>query len=144
MSSGPPPLDSTRNRFIYPKHLASIAQYVSRLGMIDDILVFRRTPNLDSTAPANAYGDDSIDFVETQDSRRHWVKGWIYSTPATVQEVDSGAIITVNTYVMRVPVGTDIDAGDEVFLDPDTYTVSSINEENTWKVLIDCNLRKRE
>jgi hypothetical protein len=142
--SGPPPIDINKNRFVYPSQMNAIAKFVSRLGMIDDIEVRRRTPNVDPAAPANAYGDDSIDFVPTQDSRRHWVKGWVYSTPATVQEVDSGAIITVNTYVLRVPIGTDILAGDEVFLDPDTYTVSSINDENTWKVLIDCNLRKRE
>jgi len=140
--SGPPPLDVGRNRFIYPSQLAQIAKYVSRLGMIDDIMVARRTPA--ASDPATDYGDDLISFVETNDSRRHWVKGWLYSMPATVQEVDSGAIITVNTYVLRVPIGTDILAGDEVTVGADTYTVSSINEENTWTVLIDCNLRKRE
>ncbi len=142
--SGPPPLDVRKNRFIYPSQIDAIAKYVSRLGMVDDILVLRRTPNTDSGSAANAYGDDAIDYIETQDSHRQWVKGWLYSMPAQVQEIDSGAIITVNTYNLRVPVGTDILAGDEVVIGSDTYTVSSINEENTWKVLIDCNLRKRE
>lgn len=139
-----PVLDPVRNRFLYPSQIANISEFVSRLGMVDDIEVLRRTPNLDPLAPANVYGDDSIDFIETHDSHRHWVKGWLFSMPAQVQEVDSGAIITVNTYVLRVPNGTDIMPGDEVIIGGEEYTVSSTNEENTWQVLIDCNLRKRQ
>jgi len=144
MSSGPPPFSPAKNRFIYPTQMANIAQYVSRLGMTEDIEVLRRTPNLDTAAPANAYGDDSLDFVATNDSRRNWVKGWIYSVPSQVQQVDTGAIVTVNTYLLRCPVGTDILPGDEVVINGEDYTVSDTTAENTWKVLIDCNLRRRE
>lgn len=123
-----------------------MSKYIARLGIVDDIEVRRRTPITDPAAPQNAYGDDGLEYIDTTDSRRHWVKGWLHSTPAQVQEIDSGAIVTVNTYTLRVPVGTDIENGDEVILGGDTYVVSSTNKENTWtgRVIIDCNLRKRE
>lgn len=119
---------------------------MARLGIVDDIEVRRRTPITDPSSPQNAYGDDGLEYIDTVDSRRHWVKGWLHSTPAQVQEVDSGAVVTINTYTLRVPVGTDIENGDEVVLGGDTYVVSSTNKENTWtgQVIIDCNLRKRE
>lgn len=143
--SGPPPFSSpARNRFFYPSHLANIAQYVSRLGMIEDVEVLRRTPVESTSDPANVYGDDALTFVETGDSRKHWVKGWIYSTPTEVQSPDTGAIVTVNTYAFRCPVGTDILPGDEVVINGETFVVSDTTAENTWKVLINCNLRHRE
>lgn len=137
-------MDPSVNRFIYPGQLDSIAQFVSRLGMIESVQVLRRTPNEDPQSPANAYGDDALDYIATNDSRRFWVKGWIFSTPTQVQSVDTGAIITVNTYVFRCPVGTDILPGDELEVNGNVYTVSDTTVENTWKALIDCNLRLRE
>lgn len=136
-------MDPVRNRFLYPSQIDNIAKFVTRLGMVDDVEVLRRT-DVAATDPSNDYGDDTLDYIATQDSRRHWVKGWVFSTPAQQQEVDSGAIITVNTYVLRVPVGTDIKVGDNVIVRGDQYTVASTNRENTWLPMIDCNLRKRE
>jgi hypothetical protein len=137
-------MDPVRNRFLYPSQLDNIAKYVARLGMIQDVEVLRRTPDENSSSPANAYGDDAIDYVATADSRRHWVKGWVYSTPSQVQTPDTGAIITINTYAFRCPVGTDILPGDEMTIDGEVYTVSDTTVQNTWKALINCNLRLRE
>ncbi len=140
--SGPPPLDPRHNRFIYPSQLANIANFISRLGMTEDIDVLRRTEV--TPDPSNDYGDDEISYVETADARHHWVKGWVYSTPTQVQEVDTGAVVTVNTYVFRCPVGTDILPGDELTIAGESYVVSDTTAENTWKVLVNCNLRRRE
>lgn len=139
----PPPMSPVRNRFFHPSQVGNVAKFVSRLGMVDDVEVFRRTP-VTSNDPATDYGDDTLAFVMTNDAKRHWVKGWLFSMPAQQQEVDSGAIVTVNTYALRVPVGTDIEPGDEVRINGETYTVSSTNAENTWLPLVNCNLRKRE
>ena len=140
--SGPPPLDPTRFRFFFPKQIENLAKYVSRLGMIEDVELLRRTPV--ASDPSTDYGDDMIDFIETGDARRHWVKGWIYSTPSEVQQVDTGAVITINTYVFRCPIGTDIEPGDELVINGHDYIVSDTTAENTWATHILCNLRRRE
>lgn len=141
--SGPPPMDPSRYRFFQPSQIANIAQFVARLGMIEDIEVLRRT-EVSVTDPSRDYGDDEIDYIETTDARRHWVKGWIHATPSQVQQVDTGAIVTVNTYSFRCPVGTDILPGDELTINGDTYILSDTTAENTWKALVSCNLRKRD
>jgi len=143
-SSGPPPMDPATHRFFSPAQVDYISKYIARLGMIEDVSVLRRTPIESSSDPANAYGDDGLEYIATGDSRRHWVKGWFYSTPSQVQSADTGAIVTVNTYMFRCPVGTDILPGDELEFLGETYTVSDTTKENTWKALINCNLRLRE
>jgi hypothetical protein len=123
------------------KQLAYIGKF-AELGMTTDVEIFRRVAAA-TPAPSDDYGDN-VGYEETQMSRRGKVKGWLRATPATVQEVDQGAIVTVNTWALRVPLGTDILAGDEAEIDGDRYTVSSTDSDNTLLAYISCNLRKRE
>jgi len=89
-------------------------------------------------------GDDSVVFTESTESRRTTVKGWFYSTPTPVQTEEAGAIVTVNTYRMFVPVGTDITDGDEVTVGGEVYSVSDTTVESTWQAMLTCSLRKRD
>jgi len=112
------------------------------LGMTTTVIIERRT---EATPPAGGdYGDDFLAYPATSESRRLTVKGWFFSTPTPLQEVDSGAIITVNTYRLFLPVGTDVLPGDQVLVGTDNYTVSDTTAESTWLPLLTCSLRKRE
>lgn len=132
------------------KQLLSDAQMnqlrqVAILGMITPVLIERRS---ESTPPAGGdYGDDFVDYTQTSETRRTEVKGWFYSTPTPVQTIDEGSIVTVNTYRLFLPVGTDILPGDRVHVGNEPtydYTVSDTTATGTWLPLLTVSLRKRE
>jgi len=115
------------------------------LGMITPLTIERRA---DAPPPAGGdYGDDFLAYGITSETRRTKVQGWFYSTPTPQQDIDTGMVITVNTYRLFVPVGTDIKVGDHVHVDTnptDDYTVSDTTAEGTWLPMLTCSLRKRE
>lgn len=112
------------------------------LGMQTPVTIERRG---DAPPPVGGdYGDDFIEFTTTTESRRTTVKGWFRSTPTPVQEVDFGQIVTVNTYRLLLPVGTDIEVGDHVHVGEQHYTVSDTTAESTWLPLLTASLRKRD
>ena len=119
---------------------------LAMLGMVTPIQIERRA---EAPPPAGGdYGDDFLSYSVTAESRRTTVNGWFYSTPTPTQDVDTGMVVTVNTYRLFLPVGTDIKVGDHVHVgnaDPrDDYTVSDTTAEGTWLPLLTCSLRKRE
>ena len=135
-----------QDRFLTPNQLTRVRD-VALLGMVTSVVIERRSFIADSGAPENAYGDDALTYTVTNESRRTVVKGWFYSTPTPVQEVDNGQIVTVNTYRLYLPVGTDIKTGDHVHVETnptDDYTVSDTTGEGSWLPLLTCSLRKRE
>lgn len=112
------------------KHLRMVAT----TGLQTQVVIKRRTTS-DSD-----YGDGEIvswSIVST-------VKGWIHSNPTPVAQSDSGSVITVNTYRLYVPVGTDIKPGDQAVIKNEDYIVSDTTAESTWQTMILCSLRKRE
>lgn len=116
---------------------------VAEKGMVTTVEIFRRGP-ADQAAPQYDYGDD-VEYTETAPSRRGMVQGWLRTVASQEQDVDSGAIVTTNAYDLRVPVGTDIQAGDEVLVSgTDEYTVQGTNADNTLLPYISCELRRRE
>jgi hypothetical protein len=111
-----------------PKQLAAVRE-VAKLGMVTPVIIERRS---EGTIPAGGdYGDDYLSYSETSESNRRTVKGWFYSTPSPVQQVDDGQIVTVNTYRLFLPVGTDILPGDHVHVGDAHYTVSDTTAEST-------------
>jgi len=118
---------------------------LAMLGMITPLTIERRA---EGPIPAGGdYGDDFLSYTQTNETRRTEVKGWFQSTPTPVQEVDTGQIITVNTYRLYLPVGTDVKVGDHVHVatNPiDDYTVSDTTAEGSWLPLLTCSLRKKE
>jgi hypothetical protein len=124
------------------KQLEALSKVAER-GMITTVDIYRRDA-ADAPAPSDDYGDN-VDYTQTSGSKYSRVKGWLRTVPtALVQELDNGAIVTVNTWELRVPVGTDVQTGDEVRVGGDQYTVSSTNRDNTLLPYISCNLRRRE
>lgn len=86
------------------------------------------------------YGDGEIVAWTTITT----TSGWLYSTPTPVQEMDTGSVITVNTYRLFLPVGTNVKPGDQAVIGTDTYIVSDTTGESTWQAMLVCSLRKRE
>ena len=110
--------------------------------MVTTVSIERRS---EAAPPAgDDYGYDFLSFTETSESRTTTVKGWFYSRPAQVQDVDTGAVVTINTYRLLLPVGTDIAVGDRVTAGIDVYIVSDTDAENTWNPMLTCNLRRSE
>jgi hypothetical protein len=118
---------------------------LAMLGMVTPITIERRAEGPIPTG--GDYGDDFLAYNITTETRRTKVQGWFYSTPTPQQDVDTGMVVTSNTYRLFVPVGTDIKVGDHVHVDTnpiDDYTVSDTTAEGTWLPLLTCSLRKRE
>jgi hypothetical protein len=134
---------SRQDRLLTDNQMARLRD-IALLGMVTPITIERRS---EGAIPAGGdYGDDFLTYTETSASRRQTVKGWFFSSPTPMQDVDTGAIVTSNTYRLFLPVGTDINIGDHVFVGtaPDAYTVSDTTAESTWLPLLTCSLRRRE
>jgi hypothetical protein len=124
---------------LVPPHVLTQVRLVAEQGMQTMVTIRRRS------VVVSDYGDDSVEFTETHETMDHGVKGWFYSTPTPVQEVNAGALVTVNTYRLYVPVGTDVVPGDEVLVGDDgVYIVSDTTAESTWLAMLECSLRKRD
>jgi len=133
-----------QDRFLTDNQMKRM-QDLALLGMVTPVTIERRA---EAAIPAGGdYGDDFLSYTQTVETRRTDVKGWFYSTPTPVQQVDTGQIVTVNTYRLYLPVGTDIKVGDHVHVatNPiDDYTVSDTTAEGSWLPLLACSLRKKE
>ena len=114
-------------------------------GFQTEIVIERRSvARAGATVTSNDLGDDVVTFSETTESKRIVVKGWFFSTPTPVQVEEAGSIVTVNTYRLFVPVGTDITDGDRVTVGNAQYAVSDTTAESTWLAMLTCSLRKRD
>lgn len=127
---------------LVPPHVLEQVRLVAEQGMQTTITVRRRSVTVADSN--NDYGDDDVVYTQTHETTYHTLKGWFYSEPTPVQVVDSGALVTVNTYRLFVPVGSDIVEGDEVVAGGQTYVVSDTTAESTWMALLRCSLRKRD
>ena len=133
-----------QERFLTENQMARVRD-MALLGMITPVTIERRSEA--PVPPDGDYGDDFLQYTITTETRRQTVKGWFYSTPTPLQDVNTGQIITANTYRLYLPVGTDIKVGDHVHVeaDPiDDYTVSDTTAEGSWLPLLTCSLRKKE
>ena len=128
-----------------PGQLAAIQKLAER-GMQTPITIKRRSvQTLGQTIVENDLGDDVITYTETKnDGLVRKAMGWFWSTPTVVQEEDAGSLVTVNTYRLYVPVGTDMLPGDHVTVGAEEYVVSDTTAESTWKAVLRCSLRRRE
>lgn len=134
---------------VSPSVLAAVRS-VAETGLQTKVSIFRRsTTVLGALVTSDDYGDDSVEFTQTDETLVATVMGWFHSTPTPLQVEESGALVTVNTYRLFLPVGTDVIPGDRIdvvtdtSLD-DTYTVSDTTSETTWQALLTCSLRKRD
>ena len=130
-----------QDAFLTPNQLDRIRD-MAKLGMQTTVAVYTRS---EGAIPSGGdYGDDYLSYDQTSETRRSDVKGWFFSQPAQVQNVDTGMVTTTTTYRLFLPVGTAINVGDRVVVGSDEYTVSDTDREGTWLPMLTCNLRKRE
>ena len=107
---------------------------VALQGMQDDVAIYRR-----STISTDDGMTSEWAYLTT-------AKGWIYSVPTQHQSLVSGEIVTINTYRLFVPVGTDIAQGDKVKIGGHSqeYICSDTISENTWQAVLRVSLRFAE
>jgi len=77
---------------------------------------------------SNPYGDDTVTY-ETKSST---VLGWLVPTHTIDFTIDVAQVISSGNYLLRVPVATDIAAGDTVDILGNTFSVSESTVEQTW------------
>jgi len=107
---------------------------VAELGMINTVVISRPT-QVDS-----AYGDDAnITYVTVGTA-----KGWFRSTPTPVASADVGSLVTINTYRLLLPTGTDIRPKDQVHLGSEIFLVTDTTGESTYQPYLQVSLRRRE
>lgn len=109
-------------------------QAIALTGMPDSVSIERPSQS------DSAYGDDEyITYTVIGTSQ-----AWFRSTPTVVATADTGSLVTINTYRLLVPVGTDIKPKDQVTVGPEIYLVTDTTAESTWKPYLQVSLRRRE
>jgi hypothetical protein len=115
--------------------------------------IYRR--HVAAGGPTEDYGDDEVsyDLVGRPWPADEWssqtVSGLLSQKLTPVQVEDSAQIVTINTYHLSVPLGTDIRTGDQVTAADEigattVFIVSDTNADMTLIVWIDAALRKLE
>lgn len=128
---------------ISPEAMVALTE-VATSAFQTDVVILRRSVTVNGqTIVSDDYGDDAVSYTETSESRRT-VKGSLSSTPTPVQEVNGGQLVTVNTYKLALPVGTDIIPGDEVTIGGEMFSVSDTTNESTWQALLLVSVRRLE
>ena len=136
--------------FLTPAALDALGTLAAS-GFQTPVTIYRRAVGTGSTD----YGDDYVTYNQVG---RPWpqdtwtstqVNGWLSKTLAAVQEPNSGQIVTVTNYELRVPRGTNIRVGDQLTAQDETdaqtvYIVSDTNADLTFVVYIVATLRKLE
>lgn len=71
------------------------------------------------------------------------VSCWLYQQtgPGNMLGAISGAIAEAQNFSIRVPVGTDVDSGDEIAIGSTIYSVQNTNAGETYSPWLDCTCR---
>lgn len=130
----------TRSNVITPKQYRAI-QKLGEAFMADDIEIY----HIETAAkdPDNPWGDDTVTFEQTPTITRGWMKSLIDSQPF---QSEPGFLAPVHDYVLRLPAGTRIAAGDKVKAQhsPVLFRVIDENYENTWQEWTVARVRRIE
>lgn len=114
---------------------------VAEMAMTTSVTIMRRSGSDSLDLNGDPYGS-SVSFADV--TPQGGCLGWLHSTPTPVATMDSGALITVNTYRLFVPHDTDLRPGDHVVIGYNTYVCSDTTADETWPALLSCTLRLRE
>jgi hypothetical protein len=114
---------------------------VAEMTMTTPVIILRRK-GADSLDPNEDPYGSSVSFSDV--TPHAGCLGWLHSTPTPVQQLDSGSLVTFNTYRLYVPHDTDLLPGDHVVIGGDTYVCSDTTADETWPALLTCSLRLRE
>jgi hypothetical protein len=114
---------------------------VAESAMTTPVTIMRRVGETGLEITDDPYGS-SVSFSNVTPAGG--CLGWLHSVPTPVATVESGAIVTVNTYRLFLPHDIDVRPGDHVTIASDTYVVSDTTANETWPALLQCSLRLRE
>jgi hypothetical protein len=115
-------------------------QKTAMLGMQTSVTIWRPTTDAGLDLTDDPYGSSAT----SPGTNIGTVMGWLHSTPTPMASIDSGQLITINTYRLWVPVGTNIRPRDRVVIGSNTYVVSDTSADETWPALLACSLRLAE
>lgn len=87
----------------------------------------------------NPFGDDTLTTTTTSSIT---VKGWMVTELGRTFDEDSGRVVSVHDFTLRIPVGTQVDHRDTVTIGGADYTVVETNEEDTWPEWKVCYLKR--
>lgn len=120
-------------------------QNVAKRGMQTDVTIFRRSSTTGLEVTDDPYGS-SVSYAELPETatQTSTVKGMLHSVTVPTMDVNEGQLVTVNTFRLWVPVGTDIRPGDQVEITGNTYTVIDTTADQTWPPFLECSLRRSE
>jgi hypothetical protein len=123
----------------------SAVQRVAKLGMQTDVTIFRRSSTTGLELTDDPYGS-TVSYAELPETATQTatVKGMLHSAVVPTTDVDSGQLVTVNTFRLWVPVGTDIRPGDQVQIAGNIYQVTDTTADQTWPPFLECSLRRSE
>lgn len=130
-------------KLLTDSQLAAI-QKTAMLGFQTDVTILRSDPSAGLELTDDPYGSSFGTPEAVPPPYGQTIKGWLHSTPTPVATIDSGQEITVNTYRLWLPVGTDIRPRDRVQIGSNTYVVSDTTADSTWPALLSCSLRLAE
>jgi hypothetical protein len=114
---------------------------VAEMAMTTPVSILRRGAETGLEDTDDPYGS-SLSFSDV--TPHAGCLGWLHSTPTPMQQLDSGMLVTFNTYRLFVPHDTDVRPGDRVEIGSNTYVVSDTTTDETWPALLACTLRLKE
>ena len=119
--------------FLPPAYMANI-QKLPKMGMTTPVDIQRRIFS------DVAYGDDEgAAFSDVG-----IVNGWFFTTPTLVAEPDTEMLVSSTNNRLFLPVGTNIQVGDQAIIDGEAYVVADTTAHTTWPALLRVSLRLRE
>lgn len=117
------------------KQLQAI-QRVGQKTLTTSVTIFKRQPYAHDDS--NPFGDDTVSYATTGKK----VKGWLVPTNTVDFSMGVAQIISEGNFVLRVPVGTDVEPGDKAVIGGNDYAVSESTTEQTWPEWTSVRLRR--
>jgi hypothetical protein len=111
--------------------LAAI-QAVGQLGMTATVSIY------ETTLTENDYGSQ-LTYATTASST---VSGWLVGNWARSRDDDVGDVGSTTNYRLRLPVGTEIEAGWTVQISGHEYLVEDAGTDQTWPEWLTCTVRR--
>lgn len=120
-----------------PAQLASI-QKIGQSAMTVSCAIYKRQPYAHDDS--NPFGDDTVTYADTPTV----VNGWLAPSDSVDFSMDIMQVIASGNFILRVPVGTDIEPRDKVTIDSKDYFCSESTTEESWPEWITARLRRRQ
>jgi len=112
----------------------------SQLNALSNLV--RRGFTTDITICDHVITETDNGTAESWVPRSESVKGWMYVSVTPVMTVGGGLQSIVNTQRLYLDLGTDIQTGDRVIVDGETFTVEDTTRENTIQAMLTVSMKR--